>query len=169
MRNLLLLLSGFFIISCSTEEQPKPQPPDNQEGPPLAEKHWISNWMQDTLCCMVPSDTGRAKDTLYSFERSDTSMVRYKEHDYYIWTADNYYVPNAKTYTNCYISVRPFDISSAIAGHALFTIEPGVFRSAYSGNLEKQEQSIEDRGLYTFPAPPFYEGVKSFSTKYKSW
>lgn len=162
---LLVLLSACLFPACSTKDDPAPGP-EKEQPVTLAQKHWIPNWVSDTLCCIIPGGGG-AKDTLFSYEVKDTSLVLYKGKRYYIWTAANPFTPNAKTYNNCYISTRPLDPGSALAGHILFTVEPGVFRSDYTGKPEGQDQAIEDRGLYTFPAPPFPEGIKSFSTKYR--
>jgi len=166
MKQLLAVLSAVLLFSaCSDDDKLAPEP-EKQDPVTLPTKHWVPNWVKDTLYCIIPGGGG-AKDTLYSYEVNDTSMVSYKGENYYLWTAANPYEPNAKTYNNCYISTAPFDAGSAIAGHILFTVEPGVFRSEYSGKLEKQEQTIEDRGLYTFPSPPFPEGIKLFTTRYK--
>jgi hypothetical protein len=171
MKRLLLaaaLISTVFV-ACDDNDNPQPDTGKNP-GTTLPEYHWIPNWSNDTLYCILSGGMGSAiKDTLYSLKDKDTSLIIYKGVRYYVWTIANPFMPNAKTYNNSFIGSKPFSNDNALAGHIQFVVEPATYFSDVTQRLEKQEQLIEDRGLSYFPAPPFQESVKIFSTKYKSW
>lgn len=170
MKRLLFCAAILSGILTGCDDKDDPQPDKGTPATPLPEYHWIPNWGTDTMYCILSGGMGSAvKDTMFSIKDKDTSLIVYKGVRYYVWTVANPFMANAKTYNNSYIGTKPFSNETALAGHIKFVVEPSMYYSDVSSRLEKQEQLIEDRGLTYFPAPPFKESVRIFSTKYKTW
>lgn len=113
MRKLTLIGIMAAIFAACSSNQNNPIPNNSiPTGQSPANLHWIPNWNDTVLLGMLmPSQD---YDTLLAYTRNDTSLIKYKGVEYYIWI-DSKYTPfnaNATAYPLCYIGQYSMDTSN---------------------------------------------------------
>lgn len=170
----ITLLALFIFASCSNNNNPTPNNP-NPNNPDIT-AHWIPNWSNDTLVAIYQEASGGAMkfDSMFSFNRGDTSLIKYKGIEYYLWTKPsdqiqtnnlNWFISNSQTYSHCYIGITPFDNASSLTGSSIMGAMPHAYQS--NGQTKTQHQSL----LVNPRKPPFpnnyFTGGDLFTTANK--
>lgn len=171
MKKTIGILTALLFAACNQNNTPQPNNNGvNGNGNSVSAAHWIPNWQNDTLVG-VGIDSF---DVIYTLKNGDTSMIKYKGADYYIWaqcpytTPNNYpnwFEDNSKNYVWIYIGAHPFDTSSIIVGNAFCSVMPPRYYNKDYDTWHTQDFVIMVNPL----KPPFPEWVNAgvYSTYYK--
>lgn len=172
-QTIALFATAIIFASCSNSNNPTPNDPNN----PAITAHWIPNWSNDTLVALYQETNGGAMkyDSIFSYSRGDTSLIKYKGIEYYLWTKPsdqiqtnnpNWFIVNGQTYSFCYIGLTPFNNSSALTGSSMMGAMPHSYQNS-NGQIQTQHQSL----LVNPRKPPFpnnyFTGGDLFSTSNK--
>lgn len=164
MPKLYILLFSALLFGCSPPEPPKPTPPppdEEEQGTP----RWIPNWSTDTLVALSAERdpaTGRyITDVIFTFSQGDTSMIRYDDVEYCIWTEDTEFEADAAVYSKIKMAQTPF--GPVLLGEASFAY-PSKFVDPESGQWVEQDQALMLNVKPPFPP----EIIGNYSTVWKS-